>query len=215
MIVFIDMGHDSTTQGKRSPDGTFFEWEFNRKLGRAIIEELKARGIDARPTTYPTEDHKNTYLTVRAKRANEIARAVGSKNVLFVSIHSNAAGDGQSWQKARGWSVYVSKHCSDASKELATSIAAQAEHVGFKVRKPLPTQPYWTENFTVLTDTLCPAVLTESFFYDNKEDLALLRDEKVLAQLVQVHVDGIVGYINTFHVASLLKQDIKKMSTKS
>lgn len=193
-VVFIDMGHSSVTPGKCSPDKTFREWDFTHRLGRAIIWKLNELGVDARPTTSTEEDDVEVSLTTRANRANTIAKQIGSSNVLFVSIHSNAAGDGK-WMKARGWSVYIAKSCSSATKKLANCLFDAAVDHGFKTRKPSPNQKYWTENFTVLTKTCCPAVLTESLFYDNKEDLAILKSEEGFDRLLQMHVDGIMKFL--------------------
>ena len=44
--------------------------------------------------------------------------------------------------------------------------------------------------------TLCPAVLTESLFYDNKGDLAILKSAEGKERIVQAHVDGIINYLN-------------------
>lgn len=195
-VVFIDMGHDSTTSGKCSPDKSFKEWAFTHKLGRAIIKKLCELGIDARPTTTPEEDNKYITLTTRATRANAVAKSIGKNNVIFVSIHSNAAGNGTSWMNARGWSVYTAKVCSANSKTLANDLFDAAANEGFKMRQPKPGQKYWQENFTVLTKTICPAVLTESLFYDNKEDLKILTSEDGFNKLVNVHVQGIIKYLS-------------------
>lgn len=199
-ILMIDMGHSSVDplNGKKSPDNTFHEWSFNRKLGRALIEELKKRGYDARPVVYENEDNKKISLTERVRRTNAVCDKVGTKNVLFISIHANAAGNGQ-WMKARGWSAYVSKNCSQASKDLAGCIFDGVATQGFKMRQPLPGQKYWQENFTVITKTKCKAVLTESLFYDNKEDLEILKSEDGFRRLLQGHVDGIIEYLTKHH----------------
>ena len=195
-VVVMDYGHSKVDplNGKCSPDKSFFEWEFNRKLGRRIANRLRGMGITVFETVSEAEDNIKVGLTTRANRCNDICAKYGTANVLFVSIHANAAGNG-GWMNARGWSVFVSKNCSEASKQLAGCIFDAVEREGFKMRKPSPNQKYWQENFTVLTKTKCKAVLTESLFYDNKEDLALLKDEAYVQKLLNGHVNGILKYL--------------------
>jgi N-acetylmuramoyl-L-alanine amidase len=44
-------------------------------------------------------------------------------------------------------------------------------------------------------DTICPAVLTENLFQDNKEDVNFLLSEKGKQAIVDAHYNGIVKYI--------------------
>jgi len=194
--IIMDYGHSAVdpVNGKCSPDKSFYEWEFNRKLGRRISNRLKGMGFDVREVVSEAEDHKKVTISERARRANAICAQVGTANCMYISIHSNAAGNG-GWMNARGWSVFVSKNCSAASKELANCIFDAVKAEGFKMRQPMPTQKYWQENFTVIYKTKCKAVLTESLFYDNKEDLALLKDESTVQKLLNAHVNGILKYL--------------------
>jgi N-acetylmuramoyl-L-alanine amidase len=196
-IVIIDYGHSSVDplNGKCSPDKTFYEWKFNRTLGRKIYNRLKGQGITVFETVTEAEDNKKVSLSTRVARANAICDKYGTANCLFISIHANAAGAGD-WMSARGWSVFVSKNCSSASKELANKIFDAVKLKGFKMRQPLPTQKYWQENFTVIYKTKCKAVLTESLFYDNKEDLALLKSDHTVTQLLDAHVNGILKFMD-------------------
>lgn len=191
-VVLLDFGHEESVQGKHSPDRSFFEWRFNRDLGLRIFYLLESCGVDVRivnpETTYVS-------LTERANRVNRVCDEVGTSNVLLVSIHSNAAGAAGNWMNARGWSDYVAKSCSQGAKDLATLLTKKAEELGFKIRKPMPNQYYWQENFTVLTKTKCKAVLTENLFYDNRDDLRILQSEKGKQLLTLVHVNAILEYI--------------------
>lgn len=196
-IILIDMGHSKVDplNGKYSPDRSFYEWEWTRLIGRQIICKLVSLGYDARPVVYPSEDSIKVTPTERANRVNEVCTKYGTANVMLVSIHSNAAGNGSQWMSARGWSVFVSKNSSYASKTLAGCIFDEIAKEGFKMRQPLPNQKYWEENFTVVYKTKCKAVLTESLFYDNKEDLAMLKDPVYQSKIVDGHVNGIIKYL--------------------
>ena len=48
-------------------------------------------------------------LKERVRRANAICTAQGPANVLLISLHINAAGDGTRWHTATGWSCYTTK----------------------------------------------------------------------------------------------------------
>ena len=49
-IFIFDFGHGTRkyTKGKRSPDESLFEGEWNREVGMMIVQALKELGIDCR-----------------------------------------------------------------------------------------------------------------------------------------------------------------------
>lgn len=196
-IVLLDYGHSKVDpkNGKHSPDKSFYEWEWNRAFGRALRDELVKNGIDVREIVTADEDEKTVTISTRAARANEICKKEGTANCMYVSIHSNALGDGTQWMTARGWQVHVSPKGSQASKDLADSIYDAVAIEGFKVRPESPTQKWRPGNFTVLNNTDCKAVLVENLFYDNKEDLELLQDEATMKKLLRGHTIGILNYM--------------------
>ena len=104
MKVLIDAGHGIDTPGKRSPDGSFLEYLWNRQIADLVIARLVSRGVDASLVVTETNDIS---LRTRAMRVNRICDQVGAQNVLLVSIHSNAAGNGSAWMNAKGWSCYT------------------------------------------------------------------------------------------------------------
>ena len=191
MKILIDNGHGYNTPGKCSPDGRLREYKYTREIAPIVVEKLRAAGYDAELLTPEAYD---VPLATRTSRANAIARKVGRTNVLVVSIHNNANSKGQ-WQKARGWSAHVSLNASKRSKELASHLAKAAEALGIKVRRPQPTQDYWPQNLAICRDTICPAVLTENLFQDNKEDVEFLLSDNGRQTIAQIHVNGIINYI--------------------
>lgn len=191
--VLLDNGHGINTPGKRSPDGKLREYDWNRKTANATLAILKDRGIDVELVVPEITDIS---LSVRCSRANVIARACGASNVVYVSIHVNAADKGHKWMNARGWSVFVYNKPSSKSVMLANALFDKAVEKGFKTRKPEPLKKYWNANYAVLRDTVCPAVLVEHFFMDNLDDCAYLLSEKSVHECAEVLADGIVQYIN-------------------
>lgn len=193
MKVLIDNGHGENTPGKRSPDGRLREWAYTREIADLVVAGLRKKGIDAERIV---KEDSDVPLSERCRRANNIYRDTGKKAIL-VSIHCNAAGSGASWMNAHGWSVFVSNNASLNSKKLAESLAQVAECIPVPVRKPMPGQLYWEQNLAICRDTNCPAVLTENFFQDNKEDVEYLLSREGKQAVVQIHVDGIIKYLES------------------
>ena len=106
MKILIDNGHGIQTKGKRSPDGTLLEYAYTRDLARQIVKILKSRGYDSE-LLVPEED--DIPLSERVRRTNAHCQALGKSNVILISLHINAAGDGTKWMNATGWSCYTCK----------------------------------------------------------------------------------------------------------
>ncbi|MFV0323039.1 MAG: N-acetylmuramoyl-L-alanine amidase [Bacteroides xylanisolvens] len=188
MKVLIDNGHGENTPGKRSPDGRLREWAYSREIADMVVAGLRKLGIDAERIV---KEDTDVPLSERCRRANKET----GKKVILISIHCNAAGNGGSWLNARGWSVFVSNNASANSKKLATCLCEVAESLKLQVRRPAPKQPYWEQNLAICRDSNCPAVLTENFFQDNKEDVEYLLSPAGKQAVVQIHVDGIIKYL--------------------
>ena len=173
MKILIDNGHGENTAGKRSPDGIFREYKYAREIAEAIERELRARGYNVERIV---KEDIDVPLAERVRRVNEVCGRYGASKVMLVSIHCNAAGNGQNWMNARGWSAYTSKGKTKADS-LADIIYQEAERnfSGHKIRKDYSDgDADWEESFYILQKTKCPAVLTENFFMDNKEDVSYL-----------------------------------------
>lgn len=193
MKILIDNGHGENTPGKRSPDGRLQEWAYTREIADMVVFGLRKHGIDSERIV---KENIDVPLSERCKRANNIYRET-RKNAILVSIHCNAAGNGTSWMNARGWGVYVSDNASFNSKMLASSLAQVAISKGVTVRKQAPGQDYWVQNLAICRDTNCPAVLTENFFQDNKEDVEYLLSSEGKRTVANIHVEGIINYLNS------------------
>lgn len=197
MKILIDNGHGENTPGKRSPDGSLREYAYVREIADRIAHELSARGYDAERIVRETVD---VPLSERARRVNEVCGRYGTANVVLVSIHCNAAGNGIEWMNASGWSAYTSKGKTKADK-LATFLYEEAEKnfISQRIRKDnSDDDPDWEENFYILSKTKCPAVLTENFFQDNKDDVLYLCSEEGKQAIVKTHVEAITRYIQKY-----------------
>ena len=200
MKILIDNGHGLNTPGKCSPDGQLKEYRFNREIASEIVYKLREKGYDADLLVPEDED---VSLKTRVSRVNRVCSELGSDNVVLVSIHCNAAppNDG-AWHRARGWSAYTTKGVT-RSDELADCLYVAAESIftpekGLKVRKYMNVsgEKDWEEDFYILKNTACPAVLTENFFMDNGADMEYMLSKTGRKEIADVHVEGIEHYLN-------------------
>lgn len=195
MKILLDNGHGFDTPGKRSPDGHSREYAYNRYLAFLIHERLNAIGLNVQILVPEREDIS---LKERCRRVNKICQQLGKNQVILISIHVNAAGNGQNWLDARGWSCFTTRGRTKAD-ELATCLyeAAKNHLPGMKIRTDYTDgDPDIEKDFYIIRHTSCPAVLTENLFMDNREDVAFLESEEGAKAIVNLHVDGILQYLS-------------------
>ena len=195
MRVLLDAGHGIDTPGKRSPDGSFREYLWNRQVADLVLARLRACGVDADLVVTETNDIS---LRTRAMRVNKVCDQVGASNVILVSIHSNAAGNGKTWMNAQGWCCFTSpgktKADTIAERMYEAFTAAFPEK---KMRRDTSDgDSDYEENFYVITKTRCPAVLLENFFFDNREECAWLLQCETKVRIADAIVAGIKKYLN-------------------
>ena len=187
-----------TPPGKRSPDGFFREYAYTRFLASQIQEQFIALGLDARLLVPELEDIP---LPERCRRVNAICQEIGKDQVILLSLHVNAAGNGREWMNARGWSCYTTRG-QTAADGLATALyeAAKEWLPGHRLRTDYTDgDPDIENNFYILRHTSCPAVLTENLFMDNKDDVAFLESGEGAQAIINLHVEGIFRYINNIN----------------
>ena len=196
MKILIDNGHGANTQGKRSPDGRLIEALYTREIAVRVEHEVCKRGYE---TLRIVREEVDVPLSERCRRVNDICSELGKSNVLLVSIHCNAAGNGAQWMQARGWEAWTSIGQTKADR-LADCLYASAERFlsGMKIRKDMADgDPDKESGFYILKHTECPAVLTENLFQDNMEDVAFLLSEEGKQAITAIHVEGIIKYIES------------------
>ena len=135
-------------------------------------------------------------LAYRVGIVNKICKEYGIKNCVYVSIHVNAAGGGGKWHDAWGFSVFVSPNASANSRLLAQLFLKEAISMKLIGNRYIPSRGYWESNLYVCRNTLCPAVLTENLFQDNKEDVDFLLSDEGRQAIVDLHRKAIEDYIN-------------------
>ena len=205
MKILIDNGHGIQTKGKRSPDGKLLEYAYTRELARQIVTTLKARGYDSE-LLVPEDD--DIPLSERVRRVNEICLTyepscpapTGHPDVILISLHLNAAGDGTKWMNATGWSCYTCKGQTESDR-LADCLYKAAEQIlknqVIRTDYARDGDPDWEENFYILRKTPCVAVLSENYFMDNKSDLEYLQNQTGKQTIIDTHVEGIEEWIES------------------
>ncbi len=194
MKILIDAGHGIDTPGKRSPDGSFLEYLWNRQVSDLVLTRLRASGMEADLVVTETND---ITLRTRAMRVNRVCDRLGASNVLLVSIHANAAGNGKSWMNATGWECHTSPG-KTRSDELAECFykSFSAAFPEKRMRKDLSDGDSDKESkFYILTKTRCPAVLLENFFYDNRSECAWLLLEGTKVRIADAIVAGLKKFL--------------------
>ncbi len=194
MKVLIDNSHGDPplSGGKHSPDNRLKEYYYCREIAQRVSRELTLRGVD---TLLLVPEKTDTPLKERVRKVNGWAKKLGSQNVVLVSIHNNAAGADGKWHSATGFSVFVSKNASSKSKKLAQIFTDNATDMGLMGNRCVPPEKYWVQSLAMTRDTVCPAVLTENLFQDNKEEVDFLLSEEGKKAITTLHVNSIIQYI--------------------
>lgn len=194
--ILLDNGHGVNTPGKRSPvwpDGSqLFEWEYTREIAQRVEYELRKRGYDVERIV---KEESDVPLKERVNRVNEIASKYKMQNsTILVSIHCNASTNG----KGTGWEVWTSPGVtkSDILAQILWEEANLHLKSSWKMRGATSDGDNdWEGNLYILKNTVCPAVLTENMFMDNPNDCAFLLSNAGKKIITQIHVDGIIKYI--------------------
>lgn len=195
MMILIDNGHGVDTLGKCSPDRRLREYRYCREIAQEVSRQLSLKGVD---TMLLAPEETDVPLRERVRRTNAWARRLGPKNVALVSIHNNAAGADGKWHSARGFSVFLSKNASERSKRLARIFTENATAMGLMGNRSVPKEKYWVKSLAMTRDTICPALLTENLFQDNREDVNFLLSEEGKQAITELHVNSILQYIKCF-----------------
>lgn len=178
MRIGIDMGHTLSGEGTGSQGCGYKEQNLTRELGKIVIEMLKKEGHTIYDCTVDKSSNNAQQLIDRVNKANK------QPLDLFVSIHFNACvndvkGDG----RTTGTEVLLYSMSSKA-KPYAERIVKKIANVGLKNRGVK------THNAYVLKHTKAPALLIETCFIDDRDDMNVyLKSPRKVAKAI---VEGIL-----------------------
>ncbi len=183
LVVCIDPGHGKTTGGKRSPDESLMEWEFNRDVAYKLKALLEKQGVKVVMTV-----EKNDMTDPSLVNRVEIANSNGEVD-LFISIHANAMGNGVDWTSPSGWEIYCYEKGTDA--EVAAKAIRQAT---IKAIPNIKDRGVKTNDYYVIKNTTMPSVLVEHGFYTNKQECQLLKSDDYRNKLAAADAQGIMNF---------------------
>jgi N-acetylmuramoyl-L-alanine amidase len=176
--IILDAGHAKVTGGKRSPDSSLLEWEFNNDMQYRLKARLEQLGFIVYLVNPTPGQGSEVSLATRCSLANKYWANKGKpKTCLYVSLHANAAGSG-GWSTARGVEVYTSKACSTKSTNAAKKINDAIFNEVYAFDKGFKNRGVKQNNFYVVKYTNMPACLIEYEFYSNKEGVKLLKNKR-------------------------------------
>lgn len=172
-LVVIDPGHGGRDPGAISYLG-HHEKDIVMQISRRLAGLLQQRGVQVVMTR-----QGDTFVELN-DRADIANRASAD---LFVSIHADAHND----RVHRGFTVYVARSASEASRRAGRSIENALSATG------IPSKGLRTADYRVLVNTSGPAVLIETGYLSNPSEAALLLDGNHQHRIAAAIADGILG----------------------
>jgi len=195
--VVVDPGHGGIDGG--ASVGEIVEKDITLALGKELEKELKRLGAEVVMTRSQAEDavaehdSKATFSTIRARKVADLKireeMIVNSDADLFISVHVNSIPN----EKWRGAQVFYHKDGHAEGAAVAKAIqGAIREHIGNTEREALAIkQVYLLKKATV------PAVLVETGFLSNPEELKLLTTKEYQEKMAEAIADGIEEYVDS------------------
>lgn len=180
--IVLDAGHDGKTLGAVYPDksGTMI---YEKDLTMSMVWKLQALLLERGYNVVLTRDGEtagNLY------ERSELANAVGAD--LFVSIHCNSAPTVPTFQ-----GLYVYHHPgSTRGKTFAQYVQEAACASSGAIDRGINSA-----DFVVLRETTMPAILVETGFMTNLDEIELLCDEVYQQRLMEGVAEGITRYLNS------------------
>jgi N-acetylmuramoyl-L-alanine amidase len=170
LVIAVDPGHGGSDSGATGPHETL-EKDANLAIAKVVVKALEKAG--AKPFLTREKDI-DVPLYERPRIAwNHNAR-------LFVSVHCNAAGEGENPLANNGFSIYWYQ---PQSNELARSV-----HAAYSKTLGLPDHGLFFADLAVCRMTQMPAILTEQAYIivPEQEDLIFKPEfqRKIAASIV-------------------------------
>lgn len=196
--LVVDYGHGIRyyTLGKRSADGRIYEGEWNREVGKRILAGMRELGLECIELVPEDTD---VPLSVRCARVNKLIRENPDVEYRLLSVHIDAANskscDKYGWcDTASGCSGHIYLTASEESLKMAQCYYDMVEQFGLKGNRSVPKERAWRDNYAILRETKCPAVLTENMFMTNHKDVDFLTSEKGKETIVNMHIAALCKY---------------------
>ena len=200
--ILIDAGHGGlvngtyVTPGKRSPIWNDLPQLFEGVHNRDIAARLKVK-LTAANITFTDVVNSNNDISLKARVAKANSIYTKDKSAIYISIHADAAGNGNEDYPATGISVYTSPG-QTKSDVLAIRVFSELDKlIGNVTKKRTDLTDGDSDkeaHFYVLTATTCPAILCELGFMTNRKECELMQTEKWKNDCAQALFNGIINY---------------------
>lgn len=197
-LFILDPGHGGivngnyVTAGKRSPkfeDGTVLcEGVNNRKNVNLVLKIAKNVGLNVIDIVSSEND---VALQTRVQNANKYGQ-----RAVYISFHSDAAGDGVNWHSAKGITVFTTKG-QTLSDKFADLVYAnlRGQFPELNMRQDMTDgDGDKEEDFFVLRKTVMPSVLLELGFHTNYDEAKFIMTETFRNKMAKAVVDSMLQW---------------------
>lgn len=194
-MILLDAGHGGLINGqyvtapnkmKEFQDGfTIYEGVINRGIVEKLRMNLNAAGIANKIISHGKYD---TPITDRCR----VIQQYSSSNPIVVSVHCNYYSD----PAASGWQIHTYSGESESDR-LAIYFLNQArqQYGCAELRKQAPNNPDWDSDFMIIGCHPFPAVLTENFFFSNRDDAEYLKTDQGQEDIARLHLNAIKAWL--------------------
>ncbi|GAB4451341.1 MAG: hypothetical protein OHK0029_00330 [Armatimonadaceae bacterium] len=183
-LIVVDAGHGAHDRGARGVNGSF-EKDVNLAIAGSLTEQLRQAGANVIMTR--SNDH-----FIKVNDRPRIANRAGAD--FFISVHANDPGNGN--RKINGSVVYY--HGKDQNcRALAQCIANRFDEMGGIRAQGVKSDYtiYPGNGFGVLRNSRMVAVLVETGFMTNPNDVRYLNDPVYQAKIAAAIATGLRDYI--------------------
>ena len=185
LTIVVDPGHGGARPGAVYPNAEGVD-SIERDLTLAISLKLRDRLLEAGYNVVMTRE---TDIDVDLYERAEIANAVNAD--LFVSVHCNASGTVPTYQGIYTYYFPDSKRGEKLARTIQPPLCALTGAIDRGVSKA---------NFVVLRETEMCAVLVETGFMSNVEELTRLCDPEYQEKVAWGIAEGVIQYLNDPYV---------------
>lgn len=178
----LDAGHGYYTPGKRTPNGTMKEFEFNSAVANYTKDILSHYQCEVAFTHDPTGK-----VDIPLSKRTDYANRWGAD--VLVSIHANASGN--DWSTAEGIETYVYVTKPTESMELAHKI-----HSRLILNTGRKDRGIKTADFHVLRETHMTSILCECGFMTHQSESTLLKMADYRLKCATAISEGLIEQYN-------------------
>lgn len=213
--VVVDAGHGGSNTGAPGLVAGAYEKRVTLAVARALVEELRARGLEVVLTR-----HRDEFLTLRER----VRRANAAAPDCFVSLHANASGDRarrgvETWVLARDAAEVEARRAASRARDDVQAMLAElalleahraSAALAAAVQSRLVAATDGVDRgvrqagYDVLAGVTAPAVLVEMGFLDHPIEGAALLAPAQQHRIAAALAAGIADFAGDVHAPQKL-----------